>query len=190
MSVGCLFVGAANAATLSPLPAFISDVFSGNDEATNTDLQTFLDGITLSDGSTFDSSSLTLIARQADASPISNEGSAPAGWLVRQDCDGVEIDCNEQTSGSWIAQGDADVVVYKAGNSFVVAVYDPIVTGGTEVLFDVLQLGFPSAQGLSHMSLWGVDRVSGEIPLPPAIALMLPALGGLVAIRRRRRQAA
>jgi hypothetical protein len=98
------------------------------------------------------------------------------------------------TGGTWSISAFPDLtqiaVVLKAGNNFAAFLLTPFIDGGS----------WFSSRGISHASVYyrscnagdpgcGVTPTPNVIPLPAAGWLLLAGVGGLAAIRRRRKAA-
>lgn len=101
---------------------------------------------------------------------------------------GAETNGLTVSGNTWSFAGslfyEAVAIILKQGNTFSAYLFD----GGLASTGTWSTPGFgQGAGGLSHMSIYTSGNPTSPIPLPAAGWLMLAGLGGLVAVRRRRK---
>lgn len=108
---------------------------------------------------------------------------------------------NGKTSGIWSAVGVAvnTVVTLKGGDCFAAFLFSPLTFFDVSGSFNMASAGVTvgndckgtNAAALSHLSVFTADGTStpSVVPLPAAGWMLLAGVGGLAAIRRRRKAA-
>jgi hypothetical protein len=198
MAVG-MFVGAAQAATCeygdaTDFSLFQADVYtstacegmiSGNDSAATLNAYD-PDGPGGNPAGIFGSANWVLTAKLDMPNPLGSYTGGTVGiFSMTINADGK--------SGTWSVSSwlgiEAATLVLKGGPNFAAYLLDLTAGLSGEWRTDALLVGNPqrpNTAGLSHISLYTTPAV---IPVPAAGLLLLGALGGLAALRRRRRAA-